>query len=196
MLNESVEFQLAALIVRAFAARKRSFQYNQIPTLPGRYMVSLKEACERACAENPQVTEPVYLLLNNAADKATGWASKTFRAWEDSIMAELEADEQTNGSTKMQNTVQETLFANVLSKTLALLIDKTAELRENSYVPGTPPTVPGRYGLALHDAAEAVCAESHPALTEPVFLLLLLSWNDSLDWANKTLSEQYDDPKV
>jgi hypothetical protein len=64
---------------------------------------------------------------------------------------------------------------------LAELITKAANTREGSWVHSNN-EIHGFYSIDLQDACISACVD-HPALAEPVRLLLQDSWNQALDWA-------------
>lgn len=66
------------------------------------------------------------------------------------------------------------------AKELAKLVQKTAEIYESSFVKHQM-----KYGMTLREAAEQACPKE---LAFPVYLLLVYTWNDALDWASDTLT--------
>jgi hypothetical protein len=76
------------------------------------------------------------------------------------------------------------------AKLLASLILAAAKLREKSFVHGKFAEsgrleVAGHYATTIQQASERTCQDRHqPSLGLIVYLTLLYTWNDALDWAN------------
>lgn len=74
---------------------------------------------------------------------------------------------------------------------LAHLISWAAALHERSYVPAPSHAgvdMTGHYEKDIRQAATEICtAAGWPNLTEPIAALLVMAWNDGVEWAERLM---------